>query len=556
MTEPIRAVTDGDIQQAFGEGQQDILSEEAKDFLEKGKFQEIITQDKYWELIWGRRNQSQISIEVLREYADYDSSIPADVWRVCSVHPTKEVQKNLTVDWKEIAIRYEELRGLLEKYNTPGSRNGWRRDDYAQFFENINRLNKELSALAKNSDYLKLKVETLALKEKILKTNAAQEFSFVPRFYHRIRTREEDGQLVGDIVLRKDGSKLKIGSFVAIKVESENQLHPIPFLLGLELGWHILPVCPECVDELRNVFFDYKKALNRRTNRESLEWDLLPAQTYEDAVARRDYLEKRSEYNSDRPEEVDERNIQDQSCFGLSLDVFTPELDKELDLCETERDVYGVVSKFLQKFGSEEINNLKVFLGENLGDLAEGKTMGKDGDRGKHAGLGPFGGKPEPEEEPIPDDTLRKLLPKCLYDRAMADSFYKRLIWGLVREMQNESGFKIAKIYCRVAVIPKAQNTHFYHLWLVRMENSTDTGQTLPVKERREMNANQIRFWIPISELMQMKVSKFEGEEDCRLPYLNTLKNIINFFKRFSIASPAGMAECEERLRKLKTQLR
>ncbi|MDO8430045.1 MAG: hypothetical protein Q7S73_01600 [bacterium] len=558
MTEPIRAVTDGDIQTAFGEGQQDILSEEAKDFLEKGNFQEFINQKGYFELIWKRRNQSQITLESLGEFCGHDSSIPANVQPVCSVHLARKIQEELESNFSGLpspVYQYKGLEDLLKEFSGP-NRQTWLRNNYIEFYQKIDAWKKELAHLAKTMDLGKVCPAILGIKEKLLKSDEVEEFSFAPRFYYRIRTREEDGQLAGDIVARKGGSKLKIGSFILIRVDSETQLFKIPFFLGLELGYHILPVCPECTEELRNTFFNYKKVQDRRTGRESLRWDLLPAQTYEDAVKRREYLEKRSEYNSDKPEEIDERNIHDQSCFGLSVDVFTPELDKELDLCETERDIYGVISRFLQKFNQEEINNLKVFLGENLGDLAEGKTMGQDGDRGKHAGLGPFGGKPEPKEEPIPDSGLRKLLPKCLYDKAMADSFYKRLIWGLVREMQNESGFEIAKIYCRVTRIPKANNTHFYHLWLVRMKNPTDTGQTLPVKERREMNANQMRFWIPFIELFQMKVSKFEGEEDCRLPYLNTLKNIINFFQRFSVTPPDGMAECEDRLRKLKTQLR
>jgi hypothetical protein len=271
----------------------------------------------------------------------------------------------------------------------------------------------------------------------------------------------------------------------------------------------------------------------------------LPAETYRDA-------EKRLARLSDRAGEtslhaIDPHLAKDHSCFALSFDCLPEELDERIDACTSELEMRRIISEFFEQFTADQIGDMKILLGENLGDKAEGKTLGRDGDRGKPPGIGPFGGKPEPDDKNIGYD-LESLLPPLLCREAEDDPLFKRLVMGFIREVQNESGFAVAKIYCRVAIVPKQNNSHLYHLWLVRMKNPVDGGQTVPVKEYREMSMNQMRFWIPLKDVFSLQIGGMDASYRRDRVYCSTLINLKQFMQRFGLATPPEVKKFEERL--------
>lgn len=272
----------------------------------------------------------------------------------------------------------------------------------------------------------------------------------------------------------------------------------------------------------------------------------LPAETYRNAEK---HLARLNERGSEAPSQIiDAHLVKDHSCFALSFDCLPKELDEKIDACASESEMWKVISEFFQQFTAEQIGEMKVLLGENLGDKAEGKTLGRDGDRGKPPGMGPFGGKPEPDDKNI-GYHLESLLPPFLYKQTEEDLLFKRLALGFIREVQNESGFEIAKIYCRVAVIPKGNNSHLYHLWLVRMKNPVDGGQAVPVKEYREMSMNQTRFWVPIKEAFSMQVGGLDAAFRRDRVYCGALINLKGFMYRFGLAIPPEVVRFEEKLK-------
>jgi hypothetical protein len=271
----------------------------------------------------------------------------------------------------------------------------------------------------------------------------------------------------------------------------------------------------------------------------------LPAEPYRNAEKRLARLNEDVVEGSRRM--IDPHLVKDHSCFALSFDCLPKELDGKIDACASELEMRKVISEFFQQFTAEQIGEMKILLGENLGDKAEGKTLGRDGDRGKPPGIGPFGGKPEPDDKNIGYD-LESLLPPLLYRQAEDDPLFKRLVMGFIREVQNESGFAIAKIYCRVAVIPKGNNSHLYHLWLVRMKNPVDGGQSVPVKEYREMSMSQMRFWIPLKDVFSMQIGGLDAAFRRDRVYCGTLINLKEFIHRFGLAVPPEAKKFEEKL--------
>jgi len=283
-----------------------------------------------------------------------------------------------------------------------------------------------------------------------------------------------------------------------------------------------------------------------RFRRPQLTHLCLPAESYRNAEKRLARLSERVTESSSVPV-IDARLVKDHSCFALSFDCLPKELDEKINACASEAEMRKVISDFFEQFTAEQIREMKILLGENLGDKAEGKTLGRDGDRGKPPGMGPFGGKPEPDDKNIGYD-LESLLPPLLYRQTIDDPLFKRLALGLIREVQNESGFAIAKIYCRVAIVPKGNNSHLYHLWLVRMKNPVDGGQSVPVKEYREMSMNQMRFWIPVKDIFSMQVGGLDGPFRRDRVYCGTLMNVKGFFHRFGVAIPPEVRAFEEKL--------
>ncbi|MDE2001243.1 MAG: hypothetical protein KGI60_01595 [Patescibacteria group bacterium] len=380
-------------------------------------------------------------------------------------------------------------------------------------------------------------------------------FFFAPEFSFLTYKRQQERSLHGQVVEYKK-KPVKLGAFVVVDVGSDMRdarirFNKLPFMLGIDEA-RICAACPSCIESLRDYKFFNRTFTDRITHRTKEKPDLAYAQTYEAAQKTLEILQSRNKNQSAKPKELDEKSIGSQSCFTLSFDCLTEELDKQVNACTNELEIFQMISKFFQRFTPQQMGEVKIFLGENLGDVAEGKKAKGADDRGKPAGLGPFGGKPEDDDVNIYHD-FKKLVSRVLHEWITRDGFFKRLVNGAIRECQNESGFEVAQVYARVARIEKRRDDvpHIYNLWLARMKSPHDGGQTMALKERREMNPNQKRFWIPLSEFFNMPTTGQGGLERCDRPYVSTQVNAAYFIRRFDLPIPPGMVECEARLNRI-----
>ena len=412
------------------------------------------------------------------------------------------------------------------------------------------------------------------IREELLKENP--DVYFLPRRWKKILI--SDGELgkQGDFEKDKEtGEKIEYGNFVLCQFDDHtlgdqlelalalgidfNKTEPVSIILagcgqagnfgenggGLDASSHL-----HCLQIFSGKAIPRKKdgvIVYNRFQRPKLTNLCSMAETYHAAALRLERSKKKREYNSEKPDEIDERSVTDSSSFAFVFNTFSPELDKAVDVCSSESEIKDVIARHLQALSPAELSNVKMFLGENLGDKAEGKTLGRDGNQGKPPGLGPFGGKPEPDDKNI-GFNLEKILPPIFFKRTQEDVYFRRLIAGLIREVQNESGYEVVKIYCRIAKISKDKNSHLYHLWLLRLKYNDEGGQTLPVKERREMNPNQLRFWFPLSEVFKITIGGLDAPFRMDRIYYSTIKNLMWFIERLGLSIPDGMNDCKKKM--------
>jgi len=554
--EPIKEVSNADISQAFGVSNDEVLTPEARRVYEQKESDGLSFKDcffeKYLKVVLERWNElhrqkngedsniAPLNQTQLRSLVDYDKGSPDN--RVICVYCLADLvfktagQRGLEIDLKKLQ------QGPIE--------------ELAPYYEKIK-----------------------PIREEILQ-NPDSDIYFLPRVWKKILTKsgslgqrgdfekDEFGKLrqygnfvVGIFNNYRSGDQLELGLALGIAFQTE---HPKPIILaacghaglwnaeGKDHSSHLY-----CLQTFSGERMQRKKdgvLIRNHSGQPLMETRCYPAKNYLGATQRLQQIEEGHKYGSTRPKETDEELVKDQSCFALSLDAFTPELDK-LVSCPglSEEQTKDIISEYLSHLTPEQVGAAKVFAGENKGDVAEGKTIGKDHDLGKPPGLGFFGGKPETQETYFSDEYLKKILTPFLFEKVIASPHYRRLICGLIREVESESGFvgEIAKIYCRSAKLFKARNNkeHIYNLWLLRMQNPVDTGQTGKVRERREMNANQTRFWFPIDELFRMPVGGLLGSKyKVNRPYCSFLINLSVFLERYRLAIPEGVKEFQKKL--------
>ncbi|GEM_PF-2796879 len=610
-----RKVTDADIEQMAGVEEVGILAPEARQYYEEeakdGFSFKNLCFESVLELIVARmrelsENLVSLSLKQVKEIVGYDASAPNQkavcVYRLADLVFKKLAERGLALDVEKLKrAKPEQLKVAIEKLNP-------------------------------------------VLKPVIAEAMKDEQVYFFPRRWKKVLMKSGALGEPGDFEKDKDTQEDKeYGNFVACEFDDPTLGDQLKLALALGVPfdsdnpeWRVLAACGQQgnrdehgnwkADSQRSHLyllqtFSGKSCIRKKNGqvvkgfggKPKLTTLCLPAESYDGAVKRLSRIQDRKANWNQR---VDGSSASSHSMFALALDVINDELVKKIWACRTEEQIKEVISEEFSRFTSEEVSKIKVFAGENLGDKAEGKTRSRDGNDGKPPGLGPFGGKVEPQEwADLRDDDAKRVLPPPYYERWRKNAiffeeikplyrealirlcgellkekrkefedpkaYYERFSWEdlrdcdaekilsrehyeiwrtngvfvrqmkcLFREVKHESGFVPEKFLCEVMVVLKGRGSHEYHLWLVKMQDTTDGGAVAAPKESREMNMNQTRFWWTFDELFQMPVGGLDAAPRKDRPYPSFLINLSNSIEQFSMAVPAGVEGFKEKLKR------
>lgn len=288
------------------------LSEAAKAFLGEEKedgfsFLDLLPRN-YFDMPSAKGNKTFDVSDVTPRFVGYDLASPEGNQAVCAVcladrildkasaeHPSHEKLQLLLQRWHEIeeAISGKSPEKTSSEHAMPaigGGYEGVPSGTYhrAKFPAEISQMKKELDAmLATWTEVELVNIQNIFLEtRKSLGQIAGTQF--IPRYISRIYMREGDEQL-GEIQ-EKNGQPIRIGAFVAASVSPRTCFNRVVFTLGLQPGYHVLAGCGSADDHnshlyfLRNIRMKLKDDLHRGNSRPIKRWQLLYAQTYEQAL--------------------------------------------------------------------------------------------------------------------------------------------------------------------------------------------------------------------------------------------------------------------------------
>lgn len=248
---------------------------------------------KYFDLPSAKGNKTFDVSDVTPRFVGYDLTSPEGKQVECAVcvvnrildkaaeaHPSHQKLQTLLKRWHEID---EAVFG--KSLSEAGPSGTYQRQ---KFPAEISQMKKELDAMLASWTEAELTWIQNALLETRKSIGRIAETQFLPRYISRIYMREGDEQL-GEIQ-EENGRPKRMGSFAAVRVSPRTCFNRVVFALGLQPGYHVLAGCGSADDHtshlyfLRNIRMKLKDDLHRGDSRPIKRWQLLYAQTYEQAL--------------------------------------------------------------------------------------------------------------------------------------------------------------------------------------------------------------------------------------------------------------------------------
>ncbi|MBU6142311.1 NUDIX domain-containing protein [Patescibacteria group bacterium] len=514
------------------------LTERAEAFLREEKadklsFRKLIPAGPYFDLVSARLNQTLDIADITPRFVGYDMTAPEGDRTMCDLciadevinkahhdHPQDEKLQWLVQAWKDLDSA---MRGREQPRKTP-----------REVVQMKNDLDRTLAGWTE-TELQRIQDLFLAARNALGIVSGAQ---FAPRYVSRIYMREEDEHR-GE-VQEKSGQPIRVGSFVAVKVWERTCFARAVFALGLRPGYHVLAGCGNADDHgsdlyaLRNIRLKLKDDVHRRTDRAMQRWQLLYAQTYDQAL-------KIKELNTEQLPQKDPREPETASSLWVrgsvterhierkDLWIQGEELEKLLgDPDRTYRHTVRAVT--LRKSLSRD--DWEILLVLERGDQKSGGAATKK--TGKPPAFGCPGGMVEKNE------TVGR---------------------ALTRETENEAQTReVTKVVACVAEYKKAKRPdsdmeNIDHWFVVEVDREAGTSkklvETLEIKDVR---------WVPLADLAQFRFQNTRPGKaswnlsvilEQKLMYPNHAANLIRILPRIpGIVLPENWKEFEENLRK------
>lgn len=500
----------------------------------------------YFDLPSAKGNKTFDVADVTPRFVGYDSTSPEGNKVECSVCLVNRILDKAAADnpedgkllqllwrWNEID---EEISGKVHFENSPSGTH-----QRHKFPAEISQMKRELDALLAGWTEAELK----RLQDIFLNTRKSlgliAETQFLPRYISRIYMREGDEQL-GEIQ-EKNGQPIRIGAFVAVNVSPRTCFNRVVFSLGLQPGYHVMAGCGSADDHnshlyfLRNIRMKLKDDMHRGDNRPIKRWQLLYAQTYEQALNIKKLNDEQPRNPGDSKDEPVADTLVKMWFSNLSQaviaksEVWTDGEALEKILGEPDRSMRHTVRGVMVK-KSVMTGQYEVLLVVEKGDQKTGGERNKKS--GKPPAFGCPGGMVENQE------TVGR---------------------ALMREVENEAmTSKVVKIVACVSEYKKkkladAKKENIDH-WFV-IEGDREAGNSKNLIEVPEIK--DVR-WVPLSELANFTfqdtrqgkaVWNVQTIMDRKMMYPNHAANLIKILPRIpGIVIPDNFKQFEKNLQK------
>lgn len=466
-------------------------------------------------------------VPALKELVDYDVSAPDGGKTVCAlclaVLLLNEAERRYPDDEKMQSLiqLYDELEKDFRPFQVIEAQKQLERKMRLWTWEELQDIQNKFSEI----------------KREIL-NKRPRSLEMIPRYHMGIYRRSNDDHLLGSEIER-NGKKLFIGSFAAVKVDKRTCFNKLAFVLGLEPGYHILAGCGNPGDysshlyELRNFRLKFRKEAHRqRPDLKVIRWTLLPAQTYKEAQERKEYFEN----NEAKSEEKSALAVTDlwreakEFKPGGAEEIWIEGKELEVILNSEPDRTFSHTVRAMCPRKNILTGEWEIYLVTEKGDK---KTGGKATARtGKPPGIGCPGGMLEPNE------TLGRTL---------------------VREAENESEFgDVAKIVALVAEMKKARlpgenEDNIDHWFLVQVNSEHFLSRK--IIENDEIYAAR---WVPLAELPSFTfqdrnnpVWNVKVVDEKKIMYFNHGAHLARIMPRVpGIELPSNFGEFQENIKK------
>lgn len=525
------------------------LTAAAKSFLGEEKedgfsFLQLLPRN-YFDLPSAKGNKTFDVSDITPQFVGYDSTSPEGNKVECSVclvnrildkasaeHPQHEKLQLLLQRWHEID---EAVSGKLSGNDSSGTH------QRQMFPAEISQMKRGLDAMLAGWTEKELAWIQNTLLDTRKSLGLIAETQFLPRYISRIYMREGDEQL-GEIQ-EKNGQPIRIGAFVAVSISPRTCFNRVVFTLGLQPGYHVLAGCGSADDHnshlyfLRNIRMKLRDDMHRGDNRPIKRWQLLYAQTFEQAL-------KIKELNNEQPRNIGDASVETKissltqmwfsnlsQAITSKSEIWTEGEALEKILGEPDRTFRHTVRGVMVK-KSFMTGEYEVLLVVEKGDQKTG------GDRNKKTGKPPAFGCPGGMVEN--QETVGR---------------------ALAREVENESmTSKVTKIIACVSEYKKkklldAKKENIDH-WFV-IEGDREAGSSKNLIEVPEIK--DVR-WIPLSDLANFTfqntrqgkaVWNVQTIMDRKMMYPNHAANLIKILPRIpGIVLPDNFRQFEKNLQK------
>lgn len=500
----------------------------------------------YFDLPSAKGNKTFDVSDVTPKFIGYDLTSPEGKQVVCSVCLVNRILDKAAADnpedgkLQQLLWRWHEIdEAVCGRIPSEAVSSGTHQRQ--KFPQEISQMKKELDVMLAGWT----EAELMRIRNIFLETRKSlgqiAETQFLPRYISRIYMREGDEQL-GEIQ-EKNGQPIRIGAFVAASVSPRTCFNRVVFTLGLESGYHALAGCGSADDHgshlylLRNIRMKLKDDMHRGDNRPIKRWQLLYAQTYEQALKIKELNDAQPRNSGEASAEMPASSLSQMWFSNLSQavtpksEIWTEGKDLEKILGEPDRSLRHTVRGVMVK-KSFMTGEYEVLLVVEKGDQKTGGDKNKK--TGKPPAFGCPGGMVENQE------TIGRALAREVENESMTSK--------VVRIIACVSEYKKKKL-------PDAKKENVDHWFVIEGDREAGTSKNLiEVPEIKDVR------WIPLSDLANFTfqdtrpgkaVWNVQTIMDRKMIYPNHAANLIKILPRIpGIILPDNFRQFEKNLQK------
>lgn len=378
------------------------------------------------------------------------------IWEIAKErYPKNSIIQQLNSIYQKIDAAFKKFNGLMDR----------RHSDYEDHFSEVGELKKALDPRQYSAAELQAAERILEdIRSEVLNSDLS-DFFFSPNFQIRVYTRNTDGHLKGEVVI-KDGKPEQNGNFVAVNPYAIC-LHKIPFSLGLQT-WQILAAREENLEKLMTLRLE-KRLVNdrKRPGFKKMIWDKIRAKPYKDAKARTERLQKEAILRAAENKKYAEADAHPE-IFDMEREALISETEHTFFIAAFRDLIYESLEDLigqLRKMKPEEIAELRVILVDNRGDDGEREYFGHQRkNSGKRRGTGLPGGGAEKDKAARYLASF-DLLASKLAELAKKSELALKIFSHGFREFINECCHALTKLHVRFGRVQKGNN-HVDHFCL------------------------------------------------------------------------------------------